>query len=204
MNASLSIVTGPVAEPVTLAEAKAHCRVEHSSDDTLISSLIVAAREYVETETRRALCTQTWDLTIHRAWPSYWDAECHEWRIGIELPRPPLVSVTSITYVDTAGDSQTLAADQYQVVKTGGQTLAGLIVPAYSVTWPSIRDVHDAISVRFVAGYGNAAAVPQRIKQAMLLLIGHLYENREAVITGTITAELAKSIDDLLFPLRVF
>jgi uncharacterized phiE125 gp8 family phage protein len=204
LSMSLLLVTGPVIEPVTLAEAKAHCRVEVPDDDALIAGYILAAREYAEQDTRRAFCTQTWDFKGHYVWPNYWDRELREWCTGIKLPKAPLQSVTSVNYVDINGATQLLAADQYQVVTTNGESREGVIVPAYGVTWPQIRDIPDAITVRFVAGYGGLESVPHRVRQAMLMLIGHWYENREEVITGTIVSQVPMAAAALLFPLRVF
>lgn len=204
---SLTLVTGPALEPVTLAEAKAHCRVSIADDDALLTGYILAAREFVERHTRRSIITQTWDYKPDQrgsCWPQHYDCWRKDWYSGIEIPLPPLVSVTSVSYVDSAGDSQTLAADQYQVVIRNGKSREGLIVPAYSVSWPSLRDQYDNVTVRFVAGYGGLESVPNAIRQAMLLLVGHWYESREAVVTGTIVANLPHAVEDLLFPLRVF
>jgi uncharacterized phiE125 gp8 family phage protein len=201
---NLALVLGPTLDPVTLAEAKAHLRVEIADDDALISGYISAARETCETETRRAFLTQTWDAKFHRAWPVYFDRASLLWRPGIRLPRPPLQSVTSINYVDSAGASQLLASSQYQVTSLHGDSKEGLVVPAYGVTWPTVRDVPEAVTVRFVSGYGGLELVPNRIRQAMLLLIGHWYENREDVVIGTIATQVPMSVQSLLFPLRVW
>lgn len=203
-------VTAPAEEPLTLAEAKAHLRVDASNEDDLIAALIVAARELAETRQRRALVTQTWDLTLDR-WPyggGYYDRAIRQmgpgsplWlpntgQLPIELPRPPLQSVTSIAYVDPEGNSQTLDPSAY-VVSTG---TPGRIAPAYGLTWPSIRNQIDAVTIRYVAGYGAASAVPKATKQAILLLVGHLYENREAVAVnvGANILELPMGVEALL------
>jgi uncharacterized phiE125 gp8 family phage protein len=169
----LSLVTSPPVEPISLAEAKAHLRVEHDSEDVLIDIIIGAARGAAEEYTQRALVTQTWDLKLD----GFDDV--------IEVPRPPLQAITSVKYVDQNGTLQTLsAATDYQVdLPDGPYAQPGRIMPAYQMTWPIARKVFNAIEVRFVAGYGFAADVPKQIKQAMLLIIGHLYENREMVAT---------------------
>jgi len=208
----LQLVQGPALEPVTLGEAKQHCRVEIPDDDALIAGYILAARDHVERETRRAIITQTWDLRIDShlwnridsRWPIYWAGGRYGFCTGIELPRPPLQSVTSVSYVDLAGVSQVLAANQYQVVVRNGQSGEGLIVPAYGVSWPDVRDQPDAVTVRFVAGYGGSELVPHAIRQAMLLLIGHWHEHRESVVVGSTVAELPMAVQALLFPFRVF
>lgn len=189
--ALLSLVTAPAAEPLTLAEAKLHLRVDSddTSQDTLITSLIVAAREAVEEHTRRALVTQTWDY-VADAFPDGDEP--------ILVGKPPLQSVTTLQYVDADGVLQTWAASNY-VVDTA--TIDGAIRLAYDVSWPSAREQYNAVQVRVVAGYGLAAAVPASIKAAMLLLIGHLFEHRESVVTGTIVAELP-TVRALLGPYR--
>lgn len=207
---NLSLVTGPTLEPVTLGEAKAHCRISVPDDDALLAGYILAARQYVERQTERAIITQTFDLKLSSVfwnqgqggWPVYWDGACYQ--TGIEVPKAPLQSVTSINYVDTAGASQLLASNQYQVTRTNGEGLNGLIVPAYGVVWPALRGMPDAVTVRFVAGYGGLEQVPHGLRQAMLFLIAHWYENREAVISGTIIADVPLAVDSLLHQFRTF
>lgn len=185
----LKLVTAPAEEPVTSAEAKAHLRVTTADEDTLIASLIIAAREFVENHTHRRLITQTWDWVLDS-----FSAHC------LEVPHAPLQSVSSITYVDTAGATQTLGTSLYTV---DAKTDPGRVQPAFGESWPSTREVLNAVTVRFIAGYGLAASVPQAIKQAMLLLIGHWFENREAVVTGTISTGVQMTVDALLAPHRV-
>lgn len=198
--AGLELVTGPTSDPVSLAEAKAHCRIDHSDDDGLLAGYILAARQLVERDTSRALMEQTWRAFFDRCWPSYFDGRCY--RPGIVLPMPPLVSVVSISYVDTVGVTQTLGSDQYRVARFGHR---GLIEPAYGVTWPPVRPQLDAITVEFVAGYGsNPGDIPEPIRQALLLLIGHFYEHREAVNVGSAVNEMPFAVDALLGPYRVF
>ncbi len=196
---SIERTVDAATEPLTTAEAKTHLRVTHSSDDTYIDGLVKAARMYVEDYLGRALITQTWKLRIHDDWPVT--------RIGgmdlrrIRLPRPPAISVTSVQYVDSDGATQTLAADQYQVI---GKEYIGAVDQAYGCTWPTVRRQADAITVTYTAGYGNAAAVPQPIKQAILLLIGNWYSNRSEVVVGTISSALPMGAEALLFPFRIF
>jgi uncharacterized phiE125 gp8 family phage protein len=191
----LSLVTGPTTEPVTLAETKAHLRVDIAEDDGLIAGYILAARRYAEGYTRRAFMTQTWDYTIDYAWPSTnASGYCTQ---RITLPLPPLQSVASISYVDTDGNTQTLSSDQY-LVKT--DDTSGVIEPAYGVTWPDIRYQIWAVTVRFVAGW---AQIPDEIRMAILLLVGHWYENRETVNVGNLTTELPFTVEALLSPYRV-
>lgn len=186
-----TLFTAPSVEPVTLAEAKLHCKVDGNDDDTLITSLITAARLNAEHRTGRVLITQTWDITFD-GFPDD----------SLDLPFPPLQSVTSITYLDSNGASQVLANTEYQVIIN---ELSGRVVPAYGKAWPGTRPQPGAVTVRIVAGYGLAVAVPQSIKNWMLLIIGTLYAQREVVITGTIVQDSPREFfDSLLDPYRVF
>ena len=175
-------VDGPATEPVTLAEAKAQLRLEHNDDDALIDGLIVAAREYAEAVTRRALITQTWKLTL--------DAFCAK----IDLPKPPFQSVASVKYLDTGGVERTLDPAAYDAVF---DTTEAFVMPAYGTSWPSTRDQAGAVRIAFVAGYENANEVPQAIKQGMLIHLTQLYEDREG--GGTIPP----AVDVLYWPYRV-
>lgn len=202
---AIVMVTQPAVEPLTLAEAKLHLRVADTftADDDYVTALIVAARRFVENYTGRALIEQTFDLKLD-SFPCW----------QIDVPRPPLISVTSITYVDTAGDTQTVDAADYQVDTDADQ--GGRIQPAYLKYWKSTRADLNAVVIRCIAGYLGAgspasdydysANVPAEIKQAMLLVIGHLYEHRESVSeqAGVINAAvLPQGATWLLAPYRV-
>lgn len=158
----------PTSEPVSLAEAKAHLRVEHDADNLLISGLIAAARETVEAETGRQLVTATWTLKLDE-FPT--DEE------EIVIRHPPLSSVSSITYLDADGASQTFNSSSYQVDTTG---VFGRIVLAPDASWPVTEsDRINAVTVTFIAGQA-VASVPEAAKVAIKFLVGHWYENREA------------------------
>lgn len=193
---SLVQTVAPTVEPITLDEAKLHLRVDDPSEDALIESLITAAREQAEEFTRRQLCTATWRMKL-----DWFPCDPNEFgRSEIVLPKPPLQSVTSITYVDADGATQTLSSSLY-TVDTSSEPAR--LVPAYGEVWPTPRSQADSVTVTFVAGYGAASAVPASVKAAMKLLIGHLYENRQSVVTGTITASLPVT-ESLLNPYRIF
>lgn len=195
-----AVVTGPTLDPVSLAEAKAHCRIDSSDDDALLAGYILAARQYVERATGRVLMTQRWNYFLDHAWPKAWDGSCYRSRIVI--PLPPLRSIISMQYVDSNGATQTLAADQYWVATSA---LYGIVEPAYGVTWPAVRSQVNTITILFEAGYGtNPGDIPEPIRQAMLLLVGHWYEHRETVVVGVTPSELPFAVEALLFPFRVF
>ena len=186
---NLTEVTPPAIEPVTLAQAKLHLRVDFSDDDTLISTLITAARLRVEADTHRSLITREYLLqldgfpyshspSVSQIYPSERLPNVSFGRI--KIPKPPLLSVNSIQYVDTTGTLQTLDPSKYQVV-SGGK-LQGLVVPAYGLVWPAYRYQPNSVQIDYQAGYGPAAAnVPATAIQAILVLIGAWYDNRSAI-----------------------
>jgi uncharacterized phiE125 gp8 family phage protein len=194
---ALSLVTAPATEPLTLAEAKLHLRVDINDENDLITALIVAAREYVETFTHRALITQTWDWTCD-AFP------CGD--ESVQLPKAPLVSVTSVSYIDGSGSTQTWAASNYTVdAPAGPWALGGRIIPGYNVFYPVTRSIENAVTVRFVAGYGAATAVPASIKAAMKILIGTWFgPGRENVNIGNLVTVIPQTVDALLWPFKAF
>lgn len=173
---ALTVVTAPVGDPLTLEEVKAHLRVDSTADDELIGALILAARLKLESDTGRALLTRTYDLSLD-GWPAS----------GVLLlPYSPVQSVTSITYYDTANVATVWAASNYQV---DAASVPARIVPAYGAVWPAVtlRSLNGVV-IRYVAGYGALATIPETDRQAMKLLVAHWYENREAVgASGTIT-----------------
>jgi uncharacterized phiE125 gp8 family phage protein len=155
--------TEPAAEPVTLAEAKLHLRVDHSEEDAYITSLITAARLMCEQRTGKTLVSSGWT-----AYADYFPAE-------LELPNPSVTAVASITYVDTNGTTQTLDPSAYRVNMVADPAR---IQPV--TEWPATDDRMNAVVVVYTAGYANAAAVPVPLKQWCLLAIGDMYEHRAA------------------------
>ncbi len=185
-----ALITSSTAEPVTLAEAKLHLRVDDNADDVLIGALITAARQHAEHDTRRALVTQTWKLVLD-AFPES----------VITLDRAPVSAVVSVVYTDLNGVSQTLAPGGYQL---DAVTEPCRLVPAYGNRWPATREQINAVAVTYTCGYGAPEAVPESIKRWMLLRIGALYENREEVLTGrAITLAPLPFVDALLAPYRL-
>lgn len=183
----------PAVEPIAWDEARAHLRLDSEDEKTLVEALIVAARASIEEYLQKQLITATWTLTL--------DAFPDSPMCAIELPRPPIISVTSLTYYDEAGVQQTLAASSYQVDL---MSRPGRIVAGVGLDWPTIQtDRINAITVTYTAGYGAAAtSVPRAIRQAILLLVGEWFENRENIIVGTIVSELPQAAKALAAPYR--
>lgn len=185
---ALICVTGPVVEPVTLQEAKLHMRVDIDTDDALIAALITAAREHLETTSRPqlAMLTQTWRY-LADAWPT---------SDVLQLRPYPLQSVSSINYTDEDGATTTMSSSDYQV-DTYSQPGRIYITDG----WPSttLQDM-NGLAIEFVAGYGDtASSMPQQMRQALLLLVSHWYENRETVLTsGAVPKELPFAVGALM------
>ena len=186
---SLTRTTAPAVEPVTLAEAKAHCRVDTSTDDAYIVSLITAAREWVEQYLDRSL--------VHQQYVMRLDSFPYE----IELPRPPMATVgtnTAVTVAYTLGDESTatLSTASYRVDR---QATPGVVRQLRNGTWPANLDDYNAVTVTWWAGYGSSgSSVPVAIRHAILMLVGHWYEFRTSVLTGSISKEIEFGVKSLL------
>ena len=184
----------PTVEPITATEAKLHCRVDISTDDSLIAALIVAARQYCEYYTGRAFVTRTLRADI-----------CYFYD-QTRLPHKPIQSISSVKYYNTASPSvlTTLDSGVYALVRD-------MVVRNDGQTWPSVYPRLDAIEITYVAGYEStsspldyAAAVPDAIKQAMYLVIGDLYENREGQVLYPGQIQVNKTVNMLLDSYRVY
>lgn len=167
----------------------------YSAEDTLLTNLIKAAREYCEGFTNRAYITQVWDLLLD------------SFPVGdsISIPYPPLVSVASVKYYDTENTEATMDSGDYYV---DTYKEPGRIVLGYNKSWPTtILRPANGVIIRFTAGYGAAAAVPQKVKQAMLMLISYWFENREAAqvgITNALSKEIESAVRALLWLDRIY
>ena len=188
---SVTRATGPAVEPLTVAEAKLHLRVDTTEDDTYIGTLITAAREWVENYLDRTLITT--QLILRAA-----EFPTEE----LELARPPMVAsgtatAVVITYTLADTTTATLSTALYRVDRT---STPGNVAPVINGTWPSdvIEDA-NAVAVTYWAGYGpTSASVPATIRHAMLMLIGHWYESRSTVLVGSISKPLDFAVESLL------
>lgn len=187
-------MAGPTVEPLTLPECVAHLKLPeeqyaptpNAEGDAELSSFIAAVRQHVEDRTRRALLEQTWQLRL----PAFPEAP------SIRLPKPPLLSVESVTYTPVTGGTATLAPELYEV-ETGA--LYGAVHLAPGASWPQAAPGLHAVRVTFRAGYGDEPDdVPAALRHAMKLLLGHWWMNREAVIVGTIAQAAPLAVDSLL------
>lgn len=195
---TIRVAVAPAEEPVTLDEVKLHLRETETGQDELISALIIAARQYAENYTRRALVTQTLELGL----PAFPDAGV------IELPRPPLQSLTWVKYIDFNGNLQTVDPTTYQIdtFREPAQ-----VKPAYLRWWfwYQVRNDFNAVQLRYVAGYPGVGSpadltsgIPEAIKHWMKVCVAQLYEHREAIVVERATLiDIPRSyIDGLLDP----
>lgn len=187
---TLKLITAPATEPVTVSEAKVQCRVDSdiTADDGLFGTLITASRQQAEHLLGRSLITQTWERVLDAFPPA-----------EIELGWPPILAITSVTYIDAAGDSQVLDASAYSL---DSDLMPGWLLPAYGTNWPTTLDTTGAVRVRFTAGYGSAASdVPGAIKAWLLLKIAALYVGGDGADHA---AKMQPMVDRLLDPFRVW
>jgi uncharacterized phiE125 gp8 family phage protein len=177
------VVTPVATEPVTLAAAKLHLRVDATTENTLITSLITAAREQAEHYAGRAFAAQTLEAALDD-FPGC-DGE-------IVLPMGPVASVSSLKYTDTAGVEQTFSASSYALSAYGA---SNRITLAADATWPSTDSIADAVRIRYVTG---SAACPKAAISAILLIVSQLYEGR------TEAGEIPVAAKALLNTLKVY
>lgn len=191
-RAALRVVVPATVEPVTVAEAAEHLRIDaygspaEYPEATLLSALIVAAREYVEHLSGLTLCPQTLELTGR----SFSGMVRYEGDPdgGISLRTAPVRGIDSVTYVDATGITQTLDLSSVLLDETAD---VPTLYHAYGTTlWPSARDQAASVRIRFTAGYDvtggspSVAVLPFALRAAVLLMIGHLYDNREEMVRG--------------------
>ena len=175
------LLEAPAVEPVLIAEAKAHLRLDRDDEDDLVGALIVAARVAAETEIRRVLIAQKWRVLVDR-WPA----------AGLALPVGPVLAVDAVRAVEPGGAAAVLAADDYRLDPIVGSLR--LIKPAPDAAYYEID---------FSAGYGvSGLNVPQPLRQAIQLLVTHWYEHRSTVLVGDATGAMPFGYRELVTPYR--
>ena len=175
------------SETLSLTDVKTQLRITDSADDEALVAFIAAIRHRTENYLRKTLVTSTWELKL----------DCIEGEIY--LPMNPIQSITSVQYLDTDGNTQTLASSGYQF------DASGRLAPSYGNDWPSTRDQFNAVTITYVAGQTHAGNVPEDIKHAMLMLVGTADIAREDVVigAGVVVSSLGnRAAESLLAPHR--
>ena len=186
----LILTAGPSAEPVPLAEAKDHCRVEGTAEDTLVASLAVAARMHIERSLNVALIDQQWSLYLD-SWPD------GAW---VDLPLAPIVSLDAVRLYSPDDTFETLDPDLFLLDRTG---LRPRLVRREVQAWPMPGRSANGIEIAFTAGYGeDPDDVPMPIRLALKMLIAHWFESREPVLIGETACALPMSVASLISPYR--
>lgn len=178
-----TLITDAAIEPVSLTDFKNSAKVDADSEDALVSVYISAARKHFELITDKICNTQTWELNFDRV------------RRWIKIPKNPVQSVTSVTYIDGAGVSQILSTDDYIVdIKSEPARIR-------IENFPEVDDTLNALTVNFIAGYGaTVETVPTDIRRAVLYMAAQFYEHRTPVIAGTVVNNVGFTFDMLTNP----
>jgi uncharacterized phiE125 gp8 family phage protein len=205
---TLSVVTPPAAEPLDLAvDVKPHCRVDagDGDQDVLLTASIKAARQNCERVSWRALISTVFELWMD-TWYEQGIYRCERGVESLWLPRAPASAVTSVKYTDVDGVEQTFPSSSYITeLPAGPEAQRGRIALLPDCSWPCHRAQPSAIRIRFTAGYGaSGAAVPELLKNAMLLEVGEMYERREIAIVGTIVQSASRTAEAIYKSMRAW
>ena len=174
----------PLSEPVSLTELKDHLRVDDTGEDTLLQSLIVTARQYLEQRTSLALIDQTWRLCLDH-WPN---GNC------VMLHKTPVQTIDEIEQFDVDGMPQTISSSS--MLLDGKSKPARLYVGAQSAPGQDI----NGIEITFTAGFGSASDVPDTLKRAILIHAAHMYEFRGVISIDQQPASVPQGYEALLAP----
>src|SRR5688572_18004325 len=186
----LILNSGPSVEPVSLAEAKAHCRIDGTAEDTLVASLLIAARMHIERSLNVALIEQSWSLFLDR-WPD---------RPSLALPLAPVMSVDAVRLYSPDDSSAVVDPDLFLLDGAGQRPR---LSRREAGPWPLPGRSVNGIEIAFTAGYGAAADyVPLPVRLALTLLVAHWYETREPVLVGEQPNAVPLSVASLISPYR--
>jgi uncharacterized phiE125 gp8 family phage protein len=183
-------ITQPEAEPVTIDEVLVQAKIDHNDEDDLVAGLISRTREFVEDYCGIAIMASDWRLTLNGFYEKGGGI--------IELPRPPLVDVIQVSYVDTAGVQQDVAIVDNSFARIADAGLLSCISPAINSTWPATANVPGSVQVDYTAGYADPEDVPGVLKHAIILLCAQYHKNREAILIGGSAMTMPFGVDALL------
>lgn len=185
---SVVLITDSQGPAISLEDVKDHLRITEDDRDSDLLLLIYAAENHIENYLGRSLINKGYRLKL----------DC--FKQTIEIPKPPLVSVESIKYIDSDGNQQTVTASDYIV---DADATPGRVVPAYGLSWPSARSIINAVEIEYTAGYGTTPDdIPDAIKHALKLLIGHFNENTEQT-TVVSMSDISFGVESLCAPYRI-
>lgn len=176
----LTRTVDPTAEPVTIDELRQHIRAVDVRDDLYLVNLAKSAREFLERRYRLSFITSTWTWKL--------DSFCEDILLP---PLVPITAVTSITYVDTAGSTQTWSSSLYVVDASGSSYQRSRIYPAYNETWPTVRGFYNDVILTLTAGWTSGNSIPLSLKRALLVQTASMYENRGDASGGGDTIEVS-------------
>ena len=185
------LITAPSVEPVSVDELKAQLRITGTSQNTMLTNLEKAARRIVEDYLRYSIISATWELYLD-SFPKTGDC--------IWIQKSPVTDITFIKYINSSGVLTEIIKDTDFIADYNAKPCR--VYEAYGKGWPSPRAIRNAVVVKFISGYATAAAVPDEIKQAILMLAATLYENPGDEVTGTQVNKIDKNSEWILKPLR--
>lgn len=182
----MRVITAPAIEPITLTEVKAQLGITDTVMDTIITRRIIEARQWAEDYMQRAIITQTQEIRLDE----------FPYSGKIVLPFPNLLSIVSIKYIDSNGVETTLASNTYEV---DTHSYKGSVRPIYGTEWPTARDEGNAVRVQYTCGYGaTTASVPELVREALILLVGHWVNNQPQSESGVTLARVPYAVRDIM------
>jgi len=181
-------ITQPSTEPVTLADVKAQLNIKDTTQDAVITRRIKEAREYIEEYLQRSLMLASWRVILDEFPPE------------IELPYAPVSAIISVKYVDTSGVQHTMSNTEYVL---DNYSEPAWLVPYYGTSWPATLDAYNVVEVVYSAGYASADEVPQPIKEAIMLLVGHWMNFQGNIESGSVITRVPLAVEQLVFPWKV-